>query len=90
MNDLVPVHRLIEQTIGRRVSPPTVWRWIKHGILIGDRRVKLKAVKVGRSVYSKPEWMREFIEAQSGYVNEDSKEERDSIREKELQDAGLL
>ena len=44
-----------------RVSQPTVYRWITSGVIVGDRRVRLAAVRVGGQYQITPEVLDEFV-----------------------------
>ena len=46
--DLRPVHTVIAERLGRRVSPTTLWRWHQKGVRsrLGEV-VRLECVRVG-------------------------------------------
>lgn len=74
LDNLQPIVEVVHQTIGRRMSPQTVVRWCRKGI--GGAR--LKHLKVGGRLYSKPDWVEEFILASNG--DSDLAEEECSAR----------
>ena len=47
---------------GRTISPTTAYRWISKGVLAGDgTRVRLSAVKLGRSLMTTREAVERFL-----------------------------
>ncbi|VTR90841.1 unnamed protein product [Gemmata massiliana] len=39
----------------------TVWNWVTKGITVGNRKVKLAAVRVGRQWCVAPDWYEQFV-----------------------------
>jgi hypothetical protein len=85
---------LLAQMLGHRPSPATVWRWKNHGVKAGDRRVKLRAVKIGGKLYSTPGDVQQFIDEQNPSVDSgsdaDTPDERPTETTDRLETAGLL
>lgn len=82
-------------TSGKPVSPSTVWRWHKKG-LVGPKgeRVRLRMVMIGGRPYVTKDALEEFFTAltptddDSAHVSENSA--RDAYMERRLREAGLL
>ena len=51
--------RLPAKPSGKAVAFSTVWRWVRFG----QRGVKLKAVRIGQSLYTSDAWVSDFIAA---------------------------
>jgi hypothetical protein len=55
--------KLIPVLNRKPISPPTIYRWIGKGVLAGDgSRVKLEAVRVGRSFVTTREAVKRFFD----------------------------
>jgi hypothetical protein len=88
---LRPLIGLLESKLGKRPSPATVWRWTAKGVRVGDRRVKLEAVRVGQSLFSTSEAVERFIERQNESAPSDEQPvERSDVTRRRLKEAGLL
>ncbi|VTR91874.1 unnamed protein product [Gemmata massiliana] len=50
-------------TLAKRIGKTrmTVWNWIKNGITVGNRKVKLSAVRVGRQWCVQADWYEQFV-----------------------------
>ena len=54
----------IQDLLGRRIAPATAYRWVRTGILAGDgTRVRLAAIKIGRSYMTTPGAVNELLES---------------------------
>ena len=86
--DLVPVVKLVEQRLKRRISPATLWRWRCKG----TRGVKLPMVLVFGQWHSTDEALTEFLRASSeaGMPLAGPSAERDPATTRRLKKAGLL
>lgn len=86
--DLVPVTKLVQQRLKRRISPATTWRWRVRGV----RGVKLPMVLVFGQWHSTEEVLTEFLRASSeaGMPQVEPSAERNPATERRLQAAGLL
>ena len=63
---LVQAANLIPQfRAGRPTSPATMTRWILAGVKVGDRKVHLRAARVGGRWLTSREAIQEFIDAQN-------------------------
>jgi len=91
-NQLEPLLPLLARMIGHRPSPATVWRWTTHGIKAGDRRVKLRATKIGGKLHATPAFIQCFIDAQNPLTVDVSNEQagRSPETERRLASARLL
>ncbi|MBP3959433.1 hypothetical protein J8F10_29670 [Gemmata sp. G18] len=49
----------LAKRIGR--TRMTVWNWVKTGVTVGNRKVKLAAVRVGRQWCVAPDWYEQFL-----------------------------
>ena len=88
---LQPLTPLLQRMLGRRQNPTTTWRWISLGVKAGDRRVKLRAVKVGGKLYATPDDVQRFIDEQNlPTVDDDDQPDRSPETERRLTDEGLL
>lgn len=56
---LQEVPGILEQRGARRVSTPTVYRWVHKGV----RGTKLRTIRIGAAIYSTREWLEQFIAA---------------------------
>ncbi|VTR92177.1 unnamed protein product [Gemmata massiliana] len=50
---------MLAQRVGK--TRMTVWNWIKNGITVGNRKVKLAAIRVGRQWCVAPDWYEQFL-----------------------------
>ena len=97
-SQLRPTADLIEAITGRRPSPECLWRWRTRGLLLPDgKRLRLAAVRVGRTWFSDPTTVKTWIEQQTlafaGKLRDEEAEEATSRvhqTEAELRAAGLL
>ena len=91
-DQLQPLLPLLARMIGHRPSPATVWRWTTHGIKAGDRRVKLRATKIGGKLHATPDDIQRFIREQNPPTPDEADEqaERSPETERRLAAAGLL
>ena len=49
---------------GKPVNPATIWRWVHDGVRAPDgQRVKLQAVRMGRTWLTKRAWILDFVGA---------------------------
>ena len=87
-----PLLSLLARMLGQRMSPTTTWRWIRIGVKVGDRRVKLRAVKIGGKLFTTPDDVQRFIDEQNPPTGEtdDDEYERSPETERRLTAAGLL
>jgi hypothetical protein len=91
VEQLQPLLPLLARMLGHRPSPATVWRWTAHGIKSGDRRVKLRAVKIGGRFYATPNDVQHFIDEQNPpAVEVDEQPERSPETQRQLAAEGLL
>jgi len=81
---LFPVARLVEQRIGRRISPPTLWRWRTRGI----RGVRLECYLIGGVWCTTPAALADSSAASLPPVEPPT--ERDPATTRRLAAAGLL
>jgi hypothetical protein len=44
-------------------SPSCIFRWIVDGVRVGDHRVHLRSMRLGRSLLTTPRLVREFANA---------------------------
>ena len=58
---LSPILPLLRTRLGVSPSPATVWRWVNRGVGGG---VRLRAVRVGKRLFSSEQWVAEFIDGQ--------------------------
>ena len=58
---LSPILPLLRTRLGVSPSPATVWRWVNRGVGGG---VRLRAVRVGKRLFSSEQWVTEFISGQ--------------------------
>ena len=58
---LSPILPLLRTRLGVSPSPATVWRWVNRGVSGG---VRLRAVRVGKRLFSSEQWVAEFINGQ--------------------------
>lgn len=85
--ELAPLGKLVADRIGRRIAPCTLWRWHSRGLANG---AKLRAVKVGKSLFCCPRWLDEFIEQQNPGQAVAAPHAIANPTETELRQAGLL
>jgi len=81
---LVKVADLVQQQIGRRLSPTGLWRWTVAGV----RGARLRTVKIGGGLYSCQAWWAEFVARQNPESPPPPNNER--ATEAKLRAAGLL
>ncbi|MFO0879964.1 MAG: helix-turn-helix domain-containing protein [Gemmataceae bacterium] len=81
-----------------RVSPPTVWRWIRHGVKVGGIRHRLEAGNIGRQFYTTENSLRRFLQQLASSRGEESplpvetpavRNVRQAVTAKKLDAAGL-
>lgn len=84
----VPVANLTERRLGRRASPPTLWRWRTKGV----RGVRLPMVLVFGQWCTTDAVLTEFLRATSeaGMSAPEPPTERSAATERRLRAAGLL
>lgn len=89
---LQPLPPLLKKMLGHRPSPATIWRWHTAGLKVGDRRVKLRALRIGARLYGTREDVAAFIDAQNPPepVDDANAGERTPEMERRLKAAGLL
>ena len=90
-DDLIPVSRLIQQRLGKRISPATLWRWRLKGI----NGARLECVLCGgcwmTTAKSFAEWVRaQTANCQPAPLDTDAPTERSAATTKKLAAAGLL
>ncbi|HCS50950.1 helix-turn-helix domain-containing protein [Rubinisphaera sp.] len=93
-DDLQEVRTLAGKAFQKRISPATLYRWIRRGAN-GSR---LEAVKLGRKWFTTEDRFREFVEAQTEAATaaQSSTEDTDGsgmpsdVTEDELRACGLL
>jgi len=85
--ELAPLGKLVAERIGRRIAPCTLWRWHSKGLANG---AKLRAVKVGKSLFGCPRWLDEFILAQNPGQAIAAPPAVENPTEAQLRAAGLL
>ena len=93
MAQLGPVHPLLEDLLGFRPSPATVWRWHRQGIRTPDGgRVRLNVIRVGGKLLSSRKDVLTFVAAQQSEPTEpdDDSPRRSPETERQLREAGLL
>jgi hypothetical protein len=87
---LSPVLPLIRAKLGVSPSPATLWRWVNRGVSGG---VRLRAVRVGKRLFSSEQWVTEFISGQqptSPTPTSPTSSPRSSDEAAALRAAGLL
>lgn len=90
---LVPVNELCRKTLGKRVAPATLWRWLKKGVRGG---IKLEAVQAAGVWCSTPAAFAKFLRAQTAAClhtessDDDSPAERSEETADALRKAGVL
>jgi hypothetical protein len=52
--------RLCNELFGLAPNPSTLFRWSTCGVLVGDRRVRLSAVRMGRRLFTTKAWLEQF------------------------------
>lgn len=82
---LSPVLPLIRAKLGVSPSPATLWRWVNRGVSGG---VRLRAVRVGKRLFSSEQWVTEFISGQQ--PTSPTSSPRSSDEAAALRAAGLL
>jgi len=81
---------LLDQMLGHKPSPATIWRWCRKGVKVSDRRVKLRATRIGGKLYATVEDVERFIVAQNPPTDhEDEQSERSPVTQRRLESAGL-
>lgn len=91
-DELTPVAPLVERTCGRRISPPTLWRWRVQGV----RGVKLECYLIAGKWCTTSAALAEFIRASSAAATpqapplEGDARERLPKTERRLRERGLL
>ena len=87
---LRPVHDVIQDRLGHRVSPATSWRWIRKGV----DGVRLEAVLMSKTWMTTPAAFAAFLvrrtERALGSGSVGHGEGRSPATEQKLIDAGLL
>lgn len=89
---LRPVHDVIRERIGKRVSPATLWRWRLKGV----NGVRLECVRVGGTWYTTNDAFADFLIAQTANTQEpessraQQQHSRSPEMERRLRAAGLL
>ncbi|HWL11124.1 MAG TPA: helix-turn-helix domain-containing protein [Planctomicrobium sp.] len=83
---LEPVNRLCERLLGKRLSPATVWRWIKRGLKGG----KLEAVSVQGKWYCTAEALADFLNRQTEANLHTAEPTQAEASDEQLRAAGLL
>ena len=43
------------------IKKSTCSSWVRKGLKNGDDRIKLKSIKIGRRIFTKKEWVEEFL-----------------------------
>lgn len=91
-DELRPIHKVIRNRIGKRISPATLWRWRLKGV----NGVKLECVRVG-GWYITNTAFAEFLAAQTANVlrpelarMDDPPQPRSPEKERRLSEAGVL
>lgn len=64
-DELTPVGTLVEERLGKRPSPATLWRWRLRGVRVRGQTVYLECVRVGGVWCSTPKAFAEFVRAQT-------------------------
>lgn len=90
---LRPVQDVIRARIGRRISPPTLWRWRLKGV----NGVRLECVRVGGFWFTTEKAFAEFMAAQTANCEESNPfgvlerpKKRTPEMERRLLEAGVL
>lgn len=86
---LRPINSVVEEVIGRRISPASSWRWRTKGV----RGVRLACYFVAGQWCTTADALREFIHrsSEAGMPPDSaSVEERDTVTARRLEAAGLL
>ncbi len=52
---------LVQVSRSLKKSPSTVWRWLKNGVKVRDRRVRLRAIRVGGNYFISPDDLKQFF-----------------------------
>lgn len=93
VDQLRPVHAVIKARLGKRISPPTVWRWRLKGV----NGAKLECLRVGGHWVTTDAAFAEFLRAQTQNVlaacasrRDDAPTERSPEKIRRLQAAGVL
>jgi hypothetical protein len=47
----------------------TLWRWAMRGVRVGDRVIRLQCAWIGRSMFTTPDWLDDFIRESSDAQN---------------------
>lgn len=81
---LEPVQTLCRRVIGKRVSPATLWRWVRRGTRAG----RLEAVHVNGTWYTTADAFADFVNRQTAAQLGESARSVDI--DDELRAAGLL
>jgi len=87
-DELIPVSKLVQTRLGRRIAPATLWRWRTKG----TRGVRLPMVLVLGSWCSTPKALTEFLResSEAGMPQPAPPVERDEATNRRLQAAGLV
>jgi hypothetical protein len=93
-DQLRPVNDVIKARLGKRISPPTLWRWRLKGV----NGVKLECLRVGGHWVTTDAAFAEFLRAQTANVlascnvgsASDAPCERSPEKVRRLRDAGVL
>ena len=89
-DELTPVAAIFKARTGKRLSPPTLWRWLRKGC----HGVKLEAVPVNGVWCSTPKAFAAFLEEQAAARLADRPQPdfftRDENKTRRLKAAGLL
>lgn len=60
-DDLIQLSEAARLYLPNPTNPATLWRWHKRGVLVGDRRIRLETVRVGRIRYTTETAFRRFV-----------------------------
>jgi len=86
---LEPVSTVAKRVTGKRPSPPTVWRWCRHGVRSGT--VKLEAICYAGSWHTTPAAFAQFLRDQTAAaMNRNAGDHTPTCDDAALVAAGLL
>ena len=63
---------LVQVSRSLRKSPSTVWRWQKNGVKVRDRRIRLRAIRVGGNYFISPDDLKQFLDEINRTPSEES------------------
>lgn len=86
-DDLQEVRTLAKSAFQSRISPATLYRWIRKG----SHGCRLDAVKIGRKWFTTPERFQKFVEAQTEAATQiEPSATQNDVSDDELRACGLL